>query len=300
MARRADEARDEEGIGAAIEVERRADLLSTAVAQDDEPVGHRHRLRLIVGDIDARGAEPALQALDLAAHLDPELGVEIGERLVEEEGRRLAHDGAAHGDPLALPARELPRLALEQACQLENAGRLAHPPVDLVLRDAPVAQPVGHVVVDAHVGIERVVLEHHGDVALGGLEPGHLARADVDLAGGRGLEAGDEPQQGRLAAAGGADDHGELAVLDAEIDAVEGGKAVGVGLLQPAQHDLRHGACPPYFSVSTRPLTKRRCMSTTTTTGGRRANTVVAMTRCHCGVASATVTMRWMPITIVA
>jgi hypothetical protein len=44
------------------------------------------------------------QALDLGAHLHPELGVEVAERLVEQEDLGIAHDGAAHGDALALAA----------------------------------------------------------------------------------------------------------------------------------------------------------------------------------------------------
>jgi hypothetical protein len=41
-----------------------------------------------------------------------QLGVEVRERLVEQEHLRVADDGAAHGDPLALSARELPREAV--------------------------------------------------------------------------------------------------------------------------------------------------------------------------------------------
>jgi hypothetical protein len=45
--------------------------------------------------------------------------------------------------------------------------------VDLGLGQAADLQAVGHVVVDAHVRVERVVLEHHGDVAVLRLEPVH-------------------------------------------------------------------------------------------------------------------------------
>ncbi len=48
-----------------------------------------------------------MQARDLDPHLDAQLGVEIGERFVEQEHLRLAHDGAADGDALALAAGEL-------------------------------------------------------------------------------------------------------------------------------------------------------------------------------------------------
>ena len=64
--------------------------------------------------------------------------------------------------------------------------------------------------------IERVILEHHRDVAIGRLDLVDDAAADIDLAAGDGLEPRDHPQQRRLAAAGGADQHAELAVADFE------------------------------------------------------------------------------------
>ena len=74
--------------------------------------------------------------------------------------------------------------------------------------------------------IERVILEHHGDVAIGRLELVDDAPADIDLAAGDGLKPGDHPQQRRLAAAGGADQHAELAVADVEVDALDGLEAI--------------------------------------------------------------------------
>jgi hypothetical protein len=45
-----------------------------------------------------------VQLLDLGAHLHPQFGVEIRQRLVEQEHLRIADDGTAHGDALALAA----------------------------------------------------------------------------------------------------------------------------------------------------------------------------------------------------
>jgi hypothetical protein len=72
--------------------------------------------------------------LDLGAHLHAQLGVEVGQRLVEQEHLRVAHDGAAHGDALALAAGELARLAVEQRREAEDLGGLGDARVDLGLR----------------------------------------------------------------------------------------------------------------------------------------------------------------------
>ena len=48
-----------------------------------------------------------MQPRDLDPHLHAQLGVEVRQRLVEQEDLRLAHDGAADRDALALAAGEL-------------------------------------------------------------------------------------------------------------------------------------------------------------------------------------------------
>jgi hypothetical protein len=45
---------------------------------------------------------------------DPQLRVEVRERLVEQEDLRLAHDRAAERDALALPHPRVARLAIEE------------------------------------------------------------------------------------------------------------------------------------------------------------------------------------------
>ena len=225
--RRADEGSHERRRGLLVDRQRIADLLDLAAIHHHQHVGERHRLELVVGDVDRGGLQPPLQFADLDPHRDAQLGVEIGQGLVEQKHFRLPHDGAAHRDALALAAGQLPGLAFEHGAELEDPRGLLDAGLDLGLGHAAVAQAIGHVVVDAHMRIERVVLEHHGDVALGRLDLVDDAPADIDLAAGDGLEPRHHPQQRRLAAAGGADQHAELAVADLEVDALDGLKPPG-------------------------------------------------------------------------
>src|SRR5450759_264456 len=82
---------------------------------------------------------------------------------------------------LALAAGELLRLALEERCQLDGLGRFLDPPVDLLLRDLPELEAEGEVVVHAHVGIERIALEDHRDVAILGRHVVDHPVGDLDL-----------------------------------------------------------------------------------------------------------------------
>ncbi len=240
---RADEARDEEVGGLVVEIERRADLLDPAQAQHHDRIRHGHGLDLIVGDVDHRRIDPLMQLGDLHPHLHPQLRIEVGERLVEQKDLRLADDRAADRDPLPLPARELRRAAVEQRLDLQDAGGLADPLRDQRLGRAHGLEPEGEVLADRHVRIERVRLEDHREAALGGVDLVDQLAVDEDLAVAHLLEPGDHPQQGRLAAAGRADEDHELAVLDLEVDAVDH-LGVAEALDDPMQPQLSHHALP--------------------------------------------------------
>ena len=62
-----------------------ADLQELAAHHHGDAVGHRHRLDLVVRDVDEGRAEPAMQLGDLGAHVHAQLGVEVGQRLVHQE-----------------------------------------------------------------------------------------------------------------------------------------------------------------------------------------------------------------------
>ena len=72
-----------------------------------------------------------------------------------------------------------------------------------------------------HVLERRVVLEDEADVARARGRIGHIALADHDLAGVGRLEAGDDPQERRLAAAARTEQRRQRAVVDRDADVVE-------------------------------------------------------------------------------
>jgi hypothetical protein len=73
--------------------------------------------------------------------------------------------------------------------------------------------------------LERgVVLEHEPDPAPLGGQGGGVAAVDLDAAGVGPLQPGDHPQQGRLAAARGAEQGGQGAAGDLHRHVVQGGE----------------------------------------------------------------------------
>src|SRR5207237_726036 len=90
-----------------------------------------HRLRLVVRDVDARHGQAPVQLCERRAHSDAKLRVEVRERLVHQERDRLADNRASHRDTLALSAREVRRLPLEQLLEADQRrGRVDLPPPD--------------------------------------------------------------------------------------------------------------------------------------------------------------------------
>src|SRR5438034_377917 len=224
-----------------VELARRPDLLQDAVRDHRDAFAHRHRFDLIVCHVDRGDAEELLQSEDLGARLTTKLRVDVRERLVHEEHRRLAHDRAREGDALLLSARQVLRLAPEQRFELDDPCRLLDTALDLALLHLRRLEGEGEVVIHGHMWVERVRLEHHGDVAILRAHTVHDAATDLDDAGGELLQARDAPKCRRLSAARRADENDEFAVLDLEVEVVD---CLGVGLVHlrhVLERHARHG-----------------------------------------------------------
>src|ERR1700753_255113 len=96
--------------------------------------------------------------------------------------------------------------------------------------------------------IERIILEYHRDVPLLGLDIVDDPVADRDRPRGDVLQPRQHPQQGRFAAAGGADQDHESAVLDRDRDAVQNLKATK-RFAHVANLHRRHTCNPPKIPV---------------------------------------------------
>jgi hypothetical protein len=230
----ADEAGDELRARLTVYFFRRPELLDLAVVHDGNQVGRGHGFGLVVGDVDRGVAVAIVQAADLEAHLLAQVGVEIGKRLVEQQGLGLDHQGAGKRDTLLLAAREFARVTMGQGFQARRRQNRLQLAVCDSLVELPDFQAIGHVLGHRHVRPQRIALEDHRHVAAfrrhrAGRRGEHLA-ADHDFAC-RGLdEARDQPQGRRLAAARRAEQADELAMLDAQRHAVDrDGVAVVLG-----------------------------------------------------------------------
>ena len=180
-----------------------------------------------------------MQRRQLAAHLAAEGGVQVRERLVEQEDARLAHDRATDRDALPLASRELARASVEQCRETERFRGDGNALDHLGIRAFPEAKRERHVLPDGHVRIERIALEDHRDVTVRGRHVVDHAPSDGERAAGDRLESGDHSQRRALAASGRADQHHELPGPDGEIDAMHGDDSSVIFLAYAVQLDRR-------------------------------------------------------------
>ena len=115
-----------------VDLRRRADLLQDALVHDGDPVGERHRLDLVVGDVDRGRAVLDVQPLQFGAHVLAQLGVERADRLVHQQRLRPAHQRPADRDALHVAARQRRRPSVEQMLDAAAPARPRAPRASIV------------------------------------------------------------------------------------------------------------------------------------------------------------------------
>jgi hypothetical protein len=89
---------------------------------------------------------------------------------------------------------------------------------------------------------QRVVLEHHAHVAVLGIEPRDVARAEHDAPGVGREQAGHDVQRGGLAAPAGAQEREKLALTHVDVDGPHAERgAVALHHALQLEDRLRHG-----------------------------------------------------------
>ena len=119
-----------------------------------------------MGHINCRDAGLGVDAPYLLAHFEPQPGVEVGERFVEQQHVRPDDQRSRQSHALLLAARELVRRAMGKPVHLHNRQGLGDPLFLFNRVHAAHVQSINHVLGDRHVRPERVVLKDHAGVAV--------------------------------------------------------------------------------------------------------------------------------------
>ena len=233
----------EEVFGVVVEVLRCVDLLDEAPLHDHDAAAHGHGLHLVVGNVDEGGAQPLVESGDLGAHDPAELGIQIGQGLVQKEHLGAPHDGAAEGDTLALTARQGAGLTLQKLGNAQNTGGLGDLFVDDILGYFGCFEGEGQVLVDRHVGVQGVVLEHHGNVPIPGLYVVDDDPVDAQLPCRNILQSCDHAQGGGFSASRRAHEYNEFLVLYLHVEVAHGLCGTVVDLVDVLEGETCHRVC---------------------------------------------------------
>jgi hypothetical protein len=151
----------------------------------------------------------------------PDLGVEGGQRLVEQQHPWLDGERPGQGDPLLLAPGQLVRELAGLRRQPDHLEQLVRtpPPLGRAHLAHPQAEP--HVLQRGHVREQAVALEHHAHVALGRRHRRDVLAVHGHRAAVRDLEPGQDPQRRGLAAAGRAEQRDKLTRRDLQRQAFQ-------------------------------------------------------------------------------
>ena len=167
-----------------------------------------------MGYVYNRGLESLVKFRKLSSHGNSELGVQVGQGFIEQKHLWIPDNGSTKGYPLALTAGQLPRFAVKQLVDTKKISCLSDGPLDFNFGDLAHFQTETHIVINRHLGIQRVILKNHGDIAIPGMNIINKTIPDKHLTRRNHFQAGDQPQGGALSATGRAHQYDEFTICD--------------------------------------------------------------------------------------
>ena len=164
---------------------------------DEQALAEEQRLFHAVGDEDDRlaGVPPQLQ--DQRLHLLQRQRVQRPQRLVHQNELRVVGQAARQGDTLLHAPRELVDRLVPETLQADGIEQVLHPGGGLAGGHTAHLRAEADVLGDVQPLEQRPLLKHHPALRSGS---GDLMRAERRLPTGRGEEAGEDVEQGGLAA----------------------------------------------------------------------------------------------------
>ena len=133
--RRADETGDELICRMIIQHLRGIDLLNDTVLHNDDSCAKSHSLCLVMCNVDDCSAKSVMQLGDLCSHLNTELSIQVGKRLVHKEDLRITNDCTTHSNTLSLTTGKSLRLTIKEFVKVKDLSSFFDLLLDLLLRN---------------------------------------------------------------------------------------------------------------------------------------------------------------------
>ena len=214
--RRTDEACNEKVDRIIVQVLRGIYLLHETVFHNNDSRTHRHSFDLVVRNVDERRSKTGVKLGDFRSHRSTKLCVQVGQRFVEKEYLGFTNDRTTERNTLSLTTGECLRFSGKVIGDTKDFSRSFNLLVDDFLGYFTKFQTERHVVINGHVGIERVVLEYHRDVSVLGNNVVYELAVDVKFTAGDFFQTCDHTKRRRFTATGRTYQYDEFLVSDVQ------------------------------------------------------------------------------------
>ena len=184
-------------------------------------IGHDHGLVLIVGNENGGQTQFLMDLPDAGLQGLAKLGINGGQGLVQQQDLGMGDNGTGQGNPLLLTAGQTGGILVFLAFQLHQFHRPADMIGNFIFGHFLHFQSETNVLFHRHVGEQRVLLKDHADIALAGGNVGYILPVQDDGAFRDLLQAGQTPQKGGLAAAGGTQKGYQISFFNIQLDMVQ-------------------------------------------------------------------------------
>src|SRR5579883_568484 len=239
-----------------IDVAGRPDLHDPPLVHDRDVVGHHHGLVLVMGHVEDRDPDSALDLLDLELKRLSQLPIQGAERFIEEQRIRLEHQRARKCHALLLAAGKLARPAIAKFRQAYFFKHLEGLAATSRWRQSPHSERERHIFEHRHLRKQGIALKDDAEIAALGRLPGDVLAIDADLAPIGHFEAGDHHERRRLAGAARAEQGEELPGPQGESDVPNNVLIARIGLPHPS--DLEKPAGRPALRAGARASVQAR------------------------------------------
>lgn len=96
--------------------------------------------------------------------------VEVGKRIIEEEGGRLEKDGEENGEEMEMEKGEMEGIEIKKMIDIKKIWGIGDEELDILFRCFEVFKEIGEVLEKSNMRIKRIIMEKNGDIELGGLK----------------------------------------------------------------------------------------------------------------------------------
>ena len=222
-------------------------MFYTSLVHHRHMIGQGQRFDLVVRDIKNRQIHLPLDAPQLGPEFVPQPGIQVAQRLVEQQKAGIVNQSTSQCDPLLLSSAELGRGSFLVACQPYHLEDLIDLLCRITLGNSSHLQRVTHVLLDGHMRPNSIGLEYQTEISLFGGNKSVPRNGDNglaknrDLAPVRELQTGDYFEGGALTATARTEERQGFSAANLEANSVEGDRmAVGFRQLFNFEDNLRH------------------------------------------------------------